>query len=272
MGLINFKIGGVNIEMEQDEVSKAIEAGTVELKSDDLTIYTNDDFNTFKINLSNDEYKKGKAAGVEMTVKEAREKHGLEFEGKSIDNLIDALKTKTLAEAKVEPSKKIQELTTDLEKVRGNYNALQGEFDQFKTGISEKETRTKKDNDLLSFIPNDGLKVDRDITLLALKNKIGLDIDYTEDGAKAVTINGVIQKDDKTMSPISPKDFITAKLTELGLTTKKEGGRGGEDEFKGGANSYDGFVERMSANNIPEGSIEFSENLQKEIAAKTVVM
>jgi len=271
MSKVNFKIGGVNIEMESEEVSKAIETGEVQLSSDDLTIYKKDEFDLFKQTLSNEEYKKGKAAGIEMTVKDAREKHGLDFEGKSIDNLIDAIKSKTLAEAKVEPSKKIQELESDRAKLLKNYQDIESQFSTFKTEVTNKETRGRKDNDLLSFIPNEGLKIDRDIALLAIKTKAGIDIDYTDEGFKAVTINGVIQKDEKTLQPIDPKTFIANKLTELGLTSVRNAGNGGGDDTgKGSGGGYEAFVKRMEANNINEGSLDFSIKMDEEMKAGTL--
>lgn len=270
MGKITFVVGGVNIEMEQEEVSKAIETGKLELSSEELITYKKDDFEVFKTNLSNDEYKKGKAAGVEMTVKDAREKHGLEFEGKSIDNLIDAIKTKTLTEAKVEPSKKIQELESDKAKLLANYQEIETQFSTFKNEVTGKETRTKKDNTLLSFIPKDSILVSQNIALLALKND-GIDADITDTGLFVPTINGQVKKNDKTLEPEGFETIIQERLKALGLIKEKQGGSGGSDEPGGGsAGSYESFVSRMEANNINEGSIAFSEKMQEEMKAGTL--
>ena len=48
MEKIKFDIGGVIIEMDKEEASKAFEAGTIELHSDELVVYKSDDFETFK--------------------------------------------------------------------------------------------------------------------------------------------------------------------------------------------------------------------------------
>lgn len=271
MEKIKFNIGGVIIEMDKEEASKAFEAGNIELQSNELVIYKTDDFDKFKTNLAADEYKKGKTAGVEMAVKEAREKHGFDFEGKTVDNLIEAVKTKTLTEAKVEPSKKIQELETNFNNLQKNYTSLETEFNDYKTNISAKETAQKKDNTLLSFMP-DNLKVDKDIALMALKSKAGIDVSFSDTGQPLQTINGEVIKD-KSLEPIVlSKEFMAEQLTGLGLIEKQStGGKGGGDESGGGAGtSYDNFKKRMEANNISEGSEEFSQKMNEEMKAGTL--
>lgn len=272
MGKIIFKIGGVEVEMEQEEVSKAIEAGTVELSSDELVTYKKEEFETFKTNLSNDEYKKGKTAGEEMLIKTAKEKFELDFEGKTLDNFADAYKTKLTADLGKEPTAKIKELQSDLDKIRGNYSALETDFTSYKGQVAEKETRAKKDNALASYIPSEGLKVGKDITLMALKGTAGIDIDFDDNGNAIVLKNGQVQKNEKTMEPIHPKEFITSQLTSLDLLQGQQtSGRGGGDNTTAPkAGSYEDFTERMKANGIEEGSAEFSQKMQEEIANKTL--
>jgi len=281
MGKIKFNINGVIVEKEFDEISQASEKGTeiklesdnLIIKSEDNIIYKKEDFETFKTNLSNDEYKKGKTAGVEMAVKEAKEKHGLEFEGKSMDSFANAFKTKIESDSKIEPNAKVEELQTDLESVRGNYATLQSDFDTFKTGITEKETRAKKDATLLSFIPENGLKVSRGITAMALKTESGIDIDYDESGKSIVVMNGEIVKNKITLAPIDPASFIIEQLTILDLIKKPEGGGGGGDDTgNGSVSNYDKFVKEMESNDITEGSEKFGIEMNKRIKEKTLVI
>lgn len=281
MAKIKFNIGGVIIEKEFDEISQASEKGTeikiesdkLIVKSEDNIVYKKEDFETFKTNLSNDEYKKGKTAGIEMAVKDAKEKHGLEFEGRSMDNFADAFKNKIESDSKIEPNAKVKELQTDLESVRGNYTSLQSDFDTYKTGIAEKETRAKKDATLLSFIPENGLKVSRGITAMALKTESGIDIDYDEHGKSVVTMNGEIVKNKTTLAPIDPATFITEQLTSLDLIKKADGGKGGGDDTgNGSVSNYDKFVEEMEANDISEGSEKFGIEMNKRIKEKTLIM
>lgn len=271
MDKIKFEIGGVSLELDKEEVSKAIEAGELKVNSDDIVVYKKEDFETYKTNISNEEYKKGKTAGVEMTIKDAREKYALEFEGKSFDNFAEAFKTKILAEAKVEPSKKIQELEEDKGKLLKNYQTLESEFSTFKSTIQEKEVRGKKDSTLLSFIPQEGLKVSSDIALMALRSK-GIDVNFNEGGKAIPTINGEPVKDERTLQPVALDSFIAEQINGLGLIEKPTGGAGGKDEpgGKSAASGYDKFVQEMEANGINRGSEAFNQEMNKRISDKTL--
>jgi len=185
----------------------------------------------------------------------------------------EAFKTKILTDAKIEPTKKIQELETEKKTLQENYRTLESEFTGFKTTITEKETRSKKDNTLLSFIPTTGLKVNRDITLMALKNQAGIDIAFDETNAMFVTENGQAVKDPKMLTYADPKQFIHDKLTALDLIEKPKGGGGGGDDDKGGqASNYDKFVKEMEGNNISEGSQDFGIEMNKRVKDGTLKM
>lgn len=272
MDKVIFNIGGVDIEMDKEQASKALEAGKVELQSDDLVLYKSDDFDKFKTNLANEEYKKGKAAGEEMPFKfeVLKEKFGVEVKGKSIDAFAEAYKDKVISEAKIEPNEKIKGLETDLEKIKGNYNELEGNFNTYKSDIEAKQTQQQKNQTLLKYMP-DGLLVDNDIALMALKTKLGVDV-LLENGKAFHTINGEIQKD-KSLEPIElSKDFMSEQLKSLNLTKPKQGGNGGGDESggNGGESDYEKFTKRMADNGIIEGGQEFNEKMQEELKAGTL--
>lgn len=273
MDKIKMNFGGVIVEVDKEIVSKAIETGEVIIQDDSLVIYEKSSFEQFKTNLSNEEYKKGKQAGEEMPFKyEAlKEKYGVEVTGKTLDNFAEAFKAKVLNEARIEPSKKIQELESDKANLLKNYQNLESEFNGFKTTITQKETQIKKDNTLLSFIPDAGLKVSKDIALLALKSK-GIDISFDESGKVIPTRNGEPLKDMKTMEPLSLSDLIPMSIKELGLIEDQKGGGngGGDDTGKGGASNYDRFVDEMKKNGIDEGQLKFSEEMNKRIKEGTL--
>jgi hypothetical protein len=273
MAKVKFNIGGVVTEMEAEEVSKAIEAGEVIITNDNLVVYKKEDFESFKTNYGTEEYKKGKTAGEEMLIKEGREKLGLEFQGKTFDNFAEAFKTKVLTEAKIEPTKKIQELEEEKKKLQGNYTTLEQEFNGFKTSVTEKETRQKKDNTLLSFIPTTGLIIDTDLALMALKQRSGIDVTFGENNLPIITKNGVEVKDDKLMSHVDPKAFVLNEITSLKLLKSVEGGGGGTDENKGGtASNYDKFVKEMTDKGVNEGSMAFGEEMNARVKAGTLKM
>ena len=281
MDKIKINIGGTIVEMEKSEVSSAIETGEIKVNSDNLTVldksvnhvvYTPEEHETFVKNSQSAGYTDGKIAGEEMSVKAAREKFGLEFEGKKVDNLIEAFKTKTLTEANIKPSERIKELEGEFSTLQKNYNDLEGNFDTFKTTISEKETRSKKDNSILALMP-DNVIVDTDIALMSLKAKTGLDVTFSEAGVALQTLNGQTVKD-KSLEPLPlTKEDIAEKLGALGLLKIKEGGPGGDDELGAGtAGGYTAFIKEMGDAGKPQGSEAFQEELNKRISANTIDM
>ena len=273
MSTVKFNINGEIVEKELDELSQASEKGTeIEIKQEDLIIYKKDDFESFKNNYGTEEYKKGKISGIEMAIKDAKEKYELDFEGKNITNFADALKAKIEKDAKIEPTAKNKELLHDLELVRNNLSTLQTDFDKYKSMVAEKETRAKKDNELLSLIPANGLKIGRDITAIILKEKAGIDIDYDESGKSVITKNGEIVKNKTTLAPVDAIPFITEQLASLDLIQKANGGNGGDDDVPGLKGGYETFVKEMEANGISQGSEKFTIEMNKRIKDKTLVM
>jgi hypothetical protein len=278
---IKIDLNGNIVEMDSEDVSKAIEAGELKIetpdlqilkKSDENVIFSKDKFEEFKTNLSNEEYNKGKTNGQEMQIKEAREKHGLDFQGKTMENFAEAFKTKILDEAKVEPNETIKALEADKAKLQENFTTLQTDFDTYKSGVTEKETRILKDSTIRSLMPEKGLIVDNDIAMLALKNKAGIDISF-EDNKPVLTVKGEVLKD-QALNPIKdPKPIIEEKLKELNLMEKASGGAGGGDDTNNSSpGSYEAFVEEMKAKGIEENAQKFSIEMNKRIANKTLQM
>lgn len=270
MTKIKFKIGDKIIEIDKEKATQGIEAGTIELDSTNLVVYGKEDFETFKTNIGKEEYEKGKLAGSEMPVKNAKEKHNLEFKGKTIDDLLEAFKTKVIGDAKIEPDKKIQELEADKKALQTNFSTLQTEFNTFKSDVDARNLRIEKDNRIAKLMPSN-LIVDQDIALLALKTKTGLDVEI-KDGNSYFTLNGQIQKDTNTLAEQQlTSEIIAEKLTSIGLIKKNEGGSGGADEpGGGGASGYDKFVKEMKGKGISEGSLDFNEEMNKRISDKTL--
>ena len=279
---MKFKIGQVEIEVKDEDVSKAIETGELALTSDsliekteDMVIYkTKADFETYTENIKKAEYKATKEKAEEMAMKAIKNEFGFEIEGyKDVKTFTTSLKAEIIKDAKVEPSKKIEELESDLTKVRQNFADKETEFNEYKNTQTQKETRAKKDTVLSGLIPKEGLKVNSGITLIALKSE-GVDVNFTTDGKTEFTFNGEVIKDPSTLEPTDGKDFVINKIKELELFAKPGGGSGGSDDLGGDgkAGSYDAFVKEMKTQDIDEGTSKFSEEMNKRIKDKTLVM
>jgi len=216
------KIAGL-LKIKSTDLSTAIKAeAETDLPIDDkLLVFTVDE----ETQLKNNEYKKGKAAGVEMEIKEAKEKHGLDFNGKTIEGLLEANAKKVLADAKIEPEKKVlelQEKITNLQKTVGEQE----------TKLAEKDgevSAVKIHGELIKHIPSTAtLSQDKIIGLMKM------------DGYEFKSVEGkvVVYKDgkelqDKLSNPMLTKDVISGYITENKLAPDAgggAGGRGGKDE------------------------------------------
>jgi hypothetical protein len=282
MATIKLIINEEIVEIEKDLALQGIEAGEVKIESDklivkseDSIIYTKDEHETYTANVKKAEYEATKEKANEMAMKAIKNASGLEFDGyKDPATFATTFKAKIIEDAKIEPTKKIQDLEGDLNTMRGNYETERDAFVTFKTGVTERETRTKKDTLLSSFIPSEGLKVNSKITLMALKTEAGLDIDYDENGKSYITKNGEMVKDN-LLQPIEPKTFIESTLKEMDLIKGANGGSGeGDNTGDGKTGGYEAFVKEMEAKGSDHdpGTQNFAVEMNKRIGAKTLVM
>ena len=110
-----------------------------------LTVLTEAEATTLK----NNEYNNGKVKGVEIAVKEAKEKKGLDFSGKTIDGLLDAMTKKALEDAKVTPDAKVAEKEVEITNLRKTVTEYEGK-------LSAKDAEVngiKLNSEILQHIP-----------------------------------------------------------------------------------------------------------------------
>jgi hypothetical protein len=214
--------------IEADELQKLIASDkeeTIELKT--VHLFEDAELLTLKENSKREGYTEGKKAGLEMAIKDEKEKHGLEFEGKTIDNLLNSFKKKIETDLKVEPNKKIQELTADLEKVRQTLTQTEQEKQKEVEAIKNQLKQTKIESRLSQLLPektDNGLTRDDLKTLYFAKRQI----DEDESGLKIIDrLTNEILKD-KTQSPIKLETDIETFLIERNI--RKIKGRGGDNE------------------------------------------
>lgn len=202
----------------------------VDLSIDDkLTAFTEEEVQTLKSN----SYKDGKKAGVEMEVDDLKKEMGLEFQGKTVKGLAEALKKKTLEDAKIEPNEKVKELEGKLTTAQKAVQELEGR-------IVEKENEvasTKVNTELYKYIPapkEDGPAIDQDDIIFKMKRE-GYEFKL-EDG-KVVPYKAGVKITDKVGNDLAPKDVVEGFLKEKKLISAEPtvpGGRGGGDKKPSG--------------------------------------
>lgn len=175
---------------------------------------------------------------IEMAVKEQRNTLGLDFQGKTMDNLVNAIKVKTELDSKIEPEEKYKNLKTDFEKLQTNYIEKETEFNNFKTNIEQQNLISEIKNDFTKHIPSNTL-VSKSTIFTEAKEK-GFSF-VKEDGKTVVkNSNGDIIKDEKTYAPIDLKTWVTNFSTPY-IGKAEGGGGGGDDTPPSKAGTFEAF-------------------------------
>ncbi|HAH54797.1 MAG TPA: hypothetical protein DCM02_05790 [Flavobacterium sp.] len=181
---------------------------------------------------------------IEIAVKEQRNALGLDFQGKTMDNLVNAIKTKVESESKIEPEERFKSLKTDFEKLQSNLIEKENEFNQFKTNIEKQNLLSEIKSDFTKHIPDNTL-VSKSTIFTEAKEK-GFSFER-EDGKTVVKQNGEVLKDERTLSPLDIGTWVTNFSTPY--LAKVEGGAGkGDDKAPPTAGSFEAF-EKMAQKN-----------------------
>lgn len=175
-------------------------------------------------NIKKEEFKHGQ----DKFFKTVRESFGLDITGKTPENLIEGLKTFVEAEKEkggAEPEEKYKTLKSDFEKLQKNLVEKETEFNTFKFTIEKDKELNEIKYEFTKHIPSNTL-VSKNTVFVEAKEK-GYSFEK-EEGKVVVKLNGEIQKDEKTLSPISVESFVKDFITPY--VGKPEGGAGGGDD------------------------------------------
>lgn len=214
----------------------------------------NTDLETIKGKAEKVGYDKGKEAGEEMAVKAIRTDEKLEFEGKTVANLVTALKTKIQKDTGTEPNKKITELEADIKTLQKNLADKETELTTATTNYSTKLSNMEIEQTIKSKLPDklaNGLSKDDAYVLYMAKKKV----EKTDAGIVLVDpITKQVIKD-KKLNPVSIDDDIKTFLEGYGKVI--DDGRGEGDDKNKKKTNIESFTKRSEVeayfekNNIP---------------------
>lgn len=224
------KLGKIEVSVLEAAI-KATEEQDIAIP--ELNVFTTDELATRDSNAKKTGYNEGKVAGLEIAVKEQKEKLGLDIEGKDLGTLITAVQKKTLDDAKIEPSKQIEELKSEKLKLQQNLELAIKE----KETLSGTITSIKTENDLISMFPENSTDIlTNQEKLSSFKSVFEV---VKEDGKMVAKKDGVTVKDPTTQNPLEVKEVLKSYFTERKWVVEGEPnrqGRGsGGDSGKGGA-------------------------------------
>lgn len=256
------RLKGITIDGQEISPEKLHEFLTsdkeVELTVNPIHLMNDDEFNVLKENSKKVGYSEGKSAGEEMTIKAIKNLKGLDFEGKTIDNLVNAYDSKLKNEFGKEPTEKVKEW-------EGKYNTLKSTYDTEKSLLEkEKEQLSKKledqdiNSNLQSSIPElNGIKKHYASTLFRIEYNI-----ENRDGILIAKKGGEIVKD-KFGSPLPVNELFTSFASDNGWLKTPGRGAGNEVGQSSKFKTTNEAMKYLKDNNIDPTSNEGLEIISK---------
>jgi chaperonin cofactor prefoldin len=274
---MKFNINGKEIEVADEELSKALEEKkeSLEIKAETLIVRTSEEDTTFRENFK----RESMTAGIEVGRKNIIKALGIEAEGvhKSDETALEAINsfvtnkvTTSLAEAKIEPNKKVDELTKDLQTLQGTIKTkddeiarVNGEFNAFKTGHIKTSTLEKN-------LP-ENLVIPKADMLTILNASLKSEVD--ENGnVFFIGSDGQPMKDPTTLAVLPAKTVLDNYFsTNAHYLKSASGGAGGADSGDGsGKQTLEDFTKEMTDKNIRPNSAEFNTEMSARMKAGTL--
>lgn len=212
---------GIEVDKLQELISSDKEEA-VEFSK--VTLFTDDQLDTLKEKVGKDSAKTGSKTIVEMKVKTLRDKHGLEFEGKDIETLMESYADKLVKDAKVAPNKQLDEQKESFKKLQKTYDETVLEKDGKISGLQSEIGNYKVSGEMAKHLPDGliGIKPNQFNTLA----KTELSFGYDDDGIFVAKKGDKILKDNREI-PLPVKDVLTDYAKANGWLTSN--GRGGGD-------------------------------------------
>jgi len=222
-------------KIEVKDLTEAItsESEDVDIEFQELSIFTREELEQRDINLG----KKAGNTGIEIAVKNARNEYELEFEGKTIPNLVKAAIEKGKQEANVKPNEKIKELESQTEKLRENILTIEKERDEYKNQTVSIKNDYNMTTTIAGLIPKD-VEMPWNAKELNLIYKNNREITTDEDGKQIIKINGEVQRNPKTAEPITVEEDMKTWIEEKtkGMVSVKRGRGEGDRNPRSGGN------------------------------------
>lgn len=230
-----------------------------------LVIRTSDEVELREKNLK----ETSKQAGIEIAIKNARNDLGLEFEGKTMDNLLSAYKDKLTDELTSEPNALIDGLKKDKEKFQSILKEKDNQIETLNNSITSIKNQSVIESSVIRAFGNvtEGVKTSiptQDIRdLFLLKNKIDI-----QDGKTVVIKDGEVIQDPTTLEPVS-LDSVAGEFIKSYIQTPT-GGKGGTDNPNGTGTDFDAFQKEMTDKGIQTGSEKYNTIMNERIASGTL--
>jgi len=202
---------------------------------------TEDEFKTMvtedqKVTWGNNRFEAGKAAVDEIKAKALNDEHNLgllEGDRKDMTKVIEALKAKTLKDANIDPDKKSEVLTEQINILKASLSKAEEAIEQKDSEFTLNLFNLEKRTEAKGLIPKE-VPLSPDLLVDGFFAKHGV---HKDDQKREVVIkNGEVIKDPKTGDPIPLKEVFPSWLDEEKILSAN--GMGGGDSGGGSVDKF----------------------------------
>jgi hypothetical protein len=221
---------------------------TTKLKSDKEetlevpTLFTEDDKNVFGTNRFNE----GKRAMSEITAKDLKTKHNIDIASKNLDDVIEAIAEKKLADAKIAPDEQVKKHKKDADELRTKLQQAENEKQELINNHENKLFTMNIDNEIITSIPDLSYTIPKKAISVLYK----AEREFKKEDNRIVTYKEGRPLVDKVLNPISLKD----DLAQFCETYVNKNGMGGGDNSGGGTagkfNTMSSFMDHLKKINV----------------------
>lgn len=264
--LKGIKINGEDITLEKLVASFTDDKAEVEVQAEPFHLLNEAQLSELKTTLKKDGYEEGKLAGGEMFARKLKQSFGLngdDYPGKDLDSVTKILKDKVLADAKIEPEKKVKELSDSLQSLQQTLQSKESEFNSLLTQKDQTIKTIKTEAYLLTAFPKvDGYKPNH---ILAAFKSDGYGVDFDDNNQPIPVHNGKVLKD-QYEKPVELNKVVTEWLTSSGFQQQQTPGRGAGNNYSATGSQFkteNDLFKHMEQNKIDPTSPQGKEMIDK---------
>ena len=245
-----FDVSKLEVAVKSDK-EESLDVPNLKTEADFSKMITEDQ----KTQFGSNRFEDGKKAMSEIKAKEFKEKYSLEIDGKDLDTVVEAYGKKTVVDAGIEPDKKVQSLTTQIDTLKTSLATSEGKIKTNESEYSQNLFNLEQRNQVVNFLPKETVISHEDIIALFFS---GHRVTKDEQGRTAVKKGENLLKDQTTGDPLPLKDVVTSFVDERKFA--KNGGMGGGDGDGGGGGStkfknftdFEAYCDKNKLNSMSE--------------------
>jgi len=244
-----------------DVLQKAIESkDEMSIEFVEGSFVSNDELETLKTTVRAEGKKEGHSIGYDFAIKDFKSEFGIEVEGKDRKVIASEIQKKIINDAKIEPNKKIDELSTSLSKLQKQYEtdllAKDNEVKQYQSKVKDIKIST----DLQMSMP-EGLNIIKP-DQFALLARSTYEFDYDENGQLVAKKGGNILKD-KLEKPLPVREILTDFATQNNWLNASGRGAGNQNNGSSDFKTINDVFKHMETNKIDPASPDGEKLIEK---------